>query len=68
MNTIVQIDGKRANGASCPPHLTIHNADFIPRIGDLIKFGATYHEVRQIEFEYSMGGKKPHIIHVTTAG
>jgi hypothetical protein len=68
MRPIVQIDGRRADGTSSPPHLTINDADFIPRVGDFIKFGTSGHEVTKVEIEYAIEAGRPHVIHVTTAG
>jgi hypothetical protein len=68
MKTIVQIDGRRADGTSSLPHLRIYDADFVPRVGEFIKFGTTESEVVQVEIEYAIEAGKPHIIHVTTMG
>jgi hypothetical protein len=68
MGTIVQIDGKRRDGTSSPPHLTIHDADFVPRVGDLIRFGTSEAEVTRVVFEFLADSGRPHIIHITTTG
>jgi hypothetical protein len=68
MKTIVQIDGKSADGSSSLPHLSISDADFVPRIGDFIKFGTNTSKVMLVEYEYATMAGRPHIVHVTTMG
>jgi hypothetical protein len=62
MKTIVQIDGKRVDGASVPPHATIQDADFVPRKGDLITVEnwALPSEVTKVTFHYSTDPAKKH--------
>lgn len=68
MRTILQIDGKAADGTSSHPHLTISDADFVPAIGDFIKFGTNASKVTQVQYEYATVAGRPHIVHVTTMG
>lgn len=72
MATILQIDGWRAGSgnvgdASIPPHATIHNADFVPALGDFITVEghANQHQVIKRVFHYAINPDGKHRVDVT---
>jgi hypothetical protein len=62
MKTFIQIDGQRADGASVPPHATIHDADFVPRVGDVIAVAGWVpeSEVTKVVFHYAIDPSEKH--------
>jgi hypothetical protein len=67
MRTRIEIDGLRENGAGVPPHQSIPDADFIPRVGEFITAPGLPYEsvVVKVVFQYAINPNQQHLVTVT---